>query len=191
LRLLESEGLVAQQAGRGTFVAPPQLAYQLDTLRSLEEDLRAQGVVVTTEVLGCALRRAPGDLPGAVSALRLERVRRFAGRPAVHQVSWVSPPYAERLRGLDFTTTSLYAALADLGVTVSRATERIRPGLLAEPALRHLAEPAGSPVLHSDRTTYGLDGATLVLDRATILGSRMEIHAERAASGVRLAFTVA
>jgi len=187
LRLLESDGLVVQQAGRGTFAAP---AYQLDTLRSLDEDLRTQGLDVATEVLSLAMRRAPVALP-AVPALRLERLRRFAGRPAVHQVSWVPQPYAGRIRDRDFTTTSLYTALADAGVTVTRATERIRPDLLSGPALTHLGEPAGSPVLHSERVTYGLTDQPVVLDRATILGSAMEIRADRAASGVRLRFTVA
>jgi DNA-binding GntR family transcriptional regulator len=72
-----------------------------------------------------ALRASATD-----SGLRLERVRAFAGRRAVHQVSWVRAPHAHGLREVDFTVTSLYAALAARGVAVARATETIRPGIL-------------------------------------------------------------
>jgi GntR family transcriptional regulator len=189
LRALSDEGLVVQRPGSGTFVAPPKLAYQLDTLRSLAEDLSEQGLQVRTAVLGRALRKPPAAVAalfGARPALRLERLRLVRGRPAVHQVSWVPQPYAGALRAVDFTATSLYAALADLGVAVARASEAIRPEALGGTVARHLQTPAGTPVFVSDRTTYGIDGSAVVVDRATILGTVMEIRAERAAAGLSL-----
>src|SRR5437764_14716462 len=38
LRELSDEGLIVQQPGRGTFVAPPYPAYHLGSLRSLADD---------------------------------------------------------------------------------------------------------------------------------------------------------
>ncbi len=192
LRQLTDEGLIVQQAGKGTFVAPAHLAYQLDALHSLADDLRKQGHEVRTSVLGCSVRRAPAWVSGRLrtrageSALRLERVREFAGRRAIHQVSWIRQPYAERIRAHDFTRGSLYGALAEVGVTVARATETIRPDLLDARLAAHLGEDAGTPVFVSDRTTYALDATAVVVDRATILGSMMEIRAERAATGLSL-----
>ncbi|MFG1694498.1 GntR family transcriptional regulator [Nonomuraea sp. NPDC049309] len=192
LRQLSDERLIVQRPGKGTFVAPPHLAYQLDSLRSLADDLRTQGHAVRTAVVGRAVRRAPARvaaelrLPPGESALRLERVREFAGRPAVHQVSWVRRPVADRIRDRDFTEVSLYTALADAGVAVARASEVVRPGLLDGPAARHLREPEGSPVLLSARITHTLDGTPVVSDHATILGSMMEIRTERAATGLSL-----
>jgi len=87
---------------------------------------------------------------------------------------------------VDFTTTSLYAALADAGVVVARASETIRPEALDADVARHLDEDAGAPVLVSDRITYGPDGTALVADTATILGSMMQITADRAATGLSL-----
>lgn len=192
LRQLSDEGLIVQQAGRGTFVAPPHLAYQLGSLQSFTDDLRKQGHELRTFVLGRSLRRVPAQIaaqlrtaPGE-SALRLERVREFAGRPAIHQVSWIRRPAAEQIRDRDFTGISLYAALADCGVAVARASERIRPGLLDPAAAPHLREPAGSPVFLSDRITYALDATAVVADHATILGSMMEIRTDRAATGLAL-----
>jgi GntR family transcriptional regulator len=192
LRQLSDEGLISQQAGRGTFVSPPHLAYQLGSLQSFVDDLRKQGHEVRTVVVGRSLRRIPARVatqlrtaPGE-TALRLERVREFAGRPAIHQVSWIRRPSAERVRDVDFTTVSLYAALAECGVAVARASEKIRPGLLDPAIASHLGEPAGSPVLLSDRITYTLDATAVVADHATILGSMMEIRTDRAATGLSL-----
>jgi GntR family transcriptional regulator len=183
LQVLERDGLVSQQAGRGTFVAEPKVAYQLDSLHSLADDLRAQGHTLTTEVLGQAVRRTPGSV-NLVSerALRLERVRLLAGRPAIQQVSWVAEPYGSRLGGVDFATVSLYQALAAEGVVVHRAQERLRPALLAAPVAPLLGRPAGTAVFVSERTTYGIDDVPVVFDRATILGDAMEIRTERAAT---------
>ena len=192
LQELGAEGLIVQRPGKGTFVTPPQLAYQLGSLRSLADDLREQGHEVRTTVIARAQRPVPGPIAARLrvreteTGLRLERVRTFAGRRAIHQISWVREPPADRLRDVDFTTTSLYAALADVGIVVARAAETIRPQVLDVDGARHLDEDAGAPVLISDRITYGPDGTALVADRATILGSMMQITADRAATGLSL-----
>ena len=183
LQVLERDGLVSQQAGRGTFVAEPKVAYQLDSLHSLADDLRTQGQTLLTEVIAKAVRNmlASVDLPSDRS-LRLERVRVLAGRPAVHQVSWVAEPYGSRLTAIDFGTVSLYRALAEEGVVVHRAHERLRPALLADPVAALLGQPTGIAVFVSERTTRGIDGVPVVFDRATIVGDAMEIRTERAAT---------
>lgn len=190
LRQLSDDGLIVQQPGRGTFVAPPHLAYQLGSLQSLADDLKKQGHEVRTTVLGRSLRRAPARVAAQLlvrpgdTALRLERLRKFAGRNAIHQVSWIRQPYGGQIRDRDFIGVSLYGALADAGVAVARAAETIRPGRLDPAVARDLDEPAGSPVFVSDRITYALDGTAIVADRATILGSMMEIRTERAATSL-------
>jgi GntR family transcriptional regulator len=189
LRKLEDDGLVSQQPGRGTFVAEPRAAYRLDSLRGFAEDLRAQGQAVSTEILAQALRRPPAAVAhvlGDDRALRLERIRLLAGRPAVHQVSWVRAPAGIALAGADLSATSLYAAVADLGVVVHRATEALRPGVLDGPTAVLLRQPADTPVFISERVTYGLDGTALIVDRAVILGTTMEIRTERAATGMSM-----
>jgi GntR family transcriptional regulator len=192
LRELGAEGLIVQRPGKGTFVTPPQLAYQLGTLRSFADDLREQGHEVRTTVIARARRQLPARIAAQLRAresetgLRLERVRAFAGRRAIHQVSWVREPHADLVADVDFTSTSLYAALAGVGVVVARAAETIRPELLDADAARHLDEDQGAPVLVSDRITAGPDGTALVADRAIILGSMMQVTAERAATGLSL-----
>jgi GntR family transcriptional regulator len=193
LRRLEDDGLVSQQPGRGTFVAEPRAAYRLDSLRGFAEDLRAQGQAVSTEILGQALRRPPASVAAELGsderALRLERIRLLAGRPAVHQLSWVRSPAGAALAGADLSVTSLYAAVADLGIVVHRAAEALRPGVLDESTAALLRQPPGTPVFVSDRVTYGLDATPLIVDRATILGTAMEIRTERATTGMSMQWT--
>lgn len=190
LAVLERDGLVTQQPGRGTFVTGARPAYQLDSLRGFAEDLLDQGHTVGTEVLGQSLRRVPKDvaarldLPTDVRALRVERIRLLSGRPAVHQVSWVFEPAAGELVDADLSGESLYAVVAKAGVPARRATEVLRPGLLDTPAAALLRQNAGAAVFVTERVTYGPDDAPIVLDRAVILGNAMEIRTERAAAGV-------
>jgi GntR family transcriptional regulator len=186
LRQLENDGLVSQQPGRGTFVAEPRAAYRLDSLRGFAEDLRSQGHTVTTQILGQQVRRPPGwvatQLGGADRAVRLERLRLLAGRPAVHQLSWIRETELARTD----LSASLYAALADLGVVIHRASESVRPGILDASIAALLGQPEGTPAFISDRVTFGLDDTPLVFDRATILGTVLEIRTERAVSGLSM-----
>jgi GntR family transcriptional regulator len=128
-------------------------------------------------------REAVGFHGPAGRFLRLERLRLIAGRPAVHQLSWIR---GDELAETDFSGISLYAALADRGVVVHRASETVRPGVLDGPTAELLGQPAGTPVFVSDRVTFGLDDVPLVFDRATILGTALEIRTERAATGLSM-----
>jgi GntR family transcriptional regulator len=179
LQELRDSGLIVQQPGRGTYVAPVQAAYRVDTLRSFVDDLREQGHGVTTAVISVQMSAGPGT---GEPALRLERVRSLGGRPVIHQTSWVSEPYGSWVRGADFREVSLYAALAEAGVTIVRASERIVPGLLGGVVAERLRRPEGGAVFVSERTTYAMDERPVVVDQAVILGDLLEIRAERAAT---------
>src|SRR5690349_5989518 len=56
LSALEERGLLTQRPGRGTFAGPPPAAYRLESLRSLADELRAQGREVVTQVRAVGLR---------------------------------------------------------------------------------------------------------------------------------------
>lgn len=192
LRLLSDDGLVVQRQGRGTYVAPPHAAYPLDSLSSLGDELRRQGHPVRTEVLAAAIRPVPAQLTELMGvakghkALRLVRVRHLAGQPAVHQVSWVPEPLGSVIRSRDFRETPLYTALADAGVAVHHASERIRPALLPASVAPRLDRSPGHPVFVSERVTHDVRDVVVVVDRATIVGECMEIRTNRAATEISL-----
>lgn len=194
LQLLEREGLVVLEPSRGTYVAPASLSHQLTSLHSLTDELRAQGVDLTTSVLDQQVVPLPADLapefgtPDAGAggpALRLERVRRVGGRPIVHQVSWVPAPWARRLAGVDFTTTSLYGALVEhCGLAIGRAEESIRAGTLAPDLATRLGLDGHGPVLLMDRRTFDHRDVAVVVDRAQILDRRLSLTTQRQPAAV-------
>ncbi len=187
LQQLEADGLLSQQPGRGTFVAEPRAAYRLDSLRGFAEDLSAQGRLVATQILGQTVSPPPSwvqaHFGNRLPAVRLERIRLLAGHPAVHQVSWIR---GTELARTDLSGVSLYAALAEHGIVVHRASESLRPGLLDETTAALLRQPPGTPVFQSERVTFGLDDSALVADRATILSTMMEVRTEREVSGLSM-----
>ncbi|RIV40062.1 GntR family transcriptional regulator [Micromonospora radicis] len=195
LQALSDEGLIVQQPGRGTYVTPPPASYRLSTLRSLTDELLSQGIDVTTEVLRVELRAAPQYVTAALRldsdarVLRLHRLRLVDGTPLVHQVSWIAPPYARAVHDVDFSTTPLYEALAEVcGVSVAAATETIRPGVLSAALAPLLRRRPGTPIFLSDRLTLAVDQEPVVLDRAALLGDRLQIRADRVTSAMSLSW---
>ena len=189
LALLTERGLVAQQPGRGTFVSGPKAAYPMGSLRSLSDDLRAQGVVVDTVVLAVADGPLPAEVAdrlGSRAGLRIERLRRLGTTPAIHQVSWVPEAYAPGPAGVNLAVTSLYDALASAGTGIARAEERLSPHLLERSLSALLGRPAGVPVFRSERTTYAAGDVPVVFDRATILGELIEIRTLRGTSSMSM-----
>ncbi|GAA0472030.1 HTH-type transcriptional repressor YvoA [Paractinoplanes deccanensis] len=190
LRRLEDDGLLSQQPGRGTFVTEQRPSYMLHSMRSFAEDLVEQGQTVATYVLEQSVADPPAWavalLGYSAPTVRLERLRLLSGRPAVHQLSYVR---GVELADTDLGETSLYAALAAHGVTVVSARESIRPGVLDDPTAELLRQPPGTPVFVSERVTYDTDNTAVVVDRATILGSAMEIRTDRARTGLSMQWT--
>jgi GntR family transcriptional regulator len=192
LQVLTERGLVTQHPGRGTYVSAPKAAYDMGSLHSLADDLRSQGHPVDTVLLARSRRRPPARIAEQLGtdsdepALRIERLRRLAGAPAIHQVSWVPESYADPLRDVDFAVTSLYGALAEQGVEVRRAQERLLPAVLDAKLGALLERPEGTPVFVSERVTFSADDTVVVVDRATILGESIEIRTVRAADSVSM-----
>ena len=191
LQVLQDEGLIEQRPGRGTYVVPPEVAHDQANLRSLADELNAQGVPLRTEVLGRQVQRLPRPVaadPGLEAeppSLRLERLRSVRGIPLLHQVSWVPQPWAEALKDVDFELTPLYSAIAAAGGT---RPERAEEALTAEALSSRLAglngTAEGRPALVMRRTTFDGTGRAYVVDTATILDERLRIVTDRRTSEV-------
>jgi GntR family transcriptional regulator len=191
LQVLEADGLIAQQAGRGTFVLPIPLSHHLQSLRSLADELSAQGVALRTDVLGRQDRKLPKDVglrvgaDAGVRGLRLERLRTVDGRALVHQVSWVPEPWGQQVRDCDFTAEPLYAALNRVcGLDVARAQETLLAQGLSERLATQLGLPPGRPVLVMERITYDERDRAFVADTAVILDERVRVVTQRRPASV-------
>jgi GntR family transcriptional regulator len=197
LALLEREGLVAARHGAGTFVAERPVAYRLDGLRSLADELAAQGVRLETRVLSARVEElgpAHARLLGRRTrrAYVVERLRLADDVPVALQRSLLAAGAERALRDVDLATRPLYEALeSGLGLRVGRARETLRPVALGEREAGLLRVAPGAPAFESERVTLALDGAPLLLDVALLPGGRVVVAADRlpadAGVGYRLA----
>jgi GntR family transcriptional regulator len=197
LGVLEHDGLIAQLPGRGTYVTPvPTL--DLRSLNSLAEDLQQQGVELVTVVVSSRQRALPAGVAASLDrargepALRLERLRRIGRRVAVHQVSWVPPPWSQALSDVDFEAASLYRSLEQHSqLAIVRATETLRARALPAAIAAAVGKPAGRPVLVAERVTYDARNLPLVHDLATIVDDSISVLAQRAHRGTELSWAAA
>lgn len=195
IQLLESEGLVWTRQGLGTYVSPKRVSYDMRTLRSLAQEMSAQGRPLTTRVLS---RRYVEAQPHAAELLEvepgerlleLERLRLIDGKPVVHQRSHLPLWVATDLEALDLEAGSLYDYLDQtLGVEVVRAHETLRPIVLAPREATLLEAAEGSPAIVSERLTYTTDDSPVVYDEATMPGDRIVVTAERRRSDLTVGY---
>jgi GntR family transcriptional regulator len=197
LALLEREGLVAARHGSGTFVGERPVAYRLDGLRSLADELAAQGVQLETRVLSARVeevrlaeaRRLGRRVPRAYV---VERLRLADDVPVALQRSLLAAGAERALRGVDLETRSLYEALeSELGVHVGRAEETLRPVVLAAREAELLCTEPGAPAFESERLTLTRDGSPLLLDLALLPGGRVVVSADRLPPGAGVGYRLA
>ncbi len=163
LDAMEAETLVVRRQGRGTYVAGHDDARILFQFFKLVLD-NDQHLFPESRVLNVKVRAA--DTRGAaVLNLRLgakivciERVRSLAGQVCIVE-SIVLPgmlfPRLER-RVLPNNLYELYRA--EFGVTIARATERLKAVAAGRREARHLGVAVGAPLLSVDRIALAIDG---------------------------------
>lgn len=194
LQALDEQGLVEQIAGKGTFVRRHRVPYAITGLRSLTDDLRAQGFEVETLLLRVALEKVPDTFPARIGAatekaLAIERLRVVDEQPVVHQLSYVPQPFAAKLRNADLYQRSLYGLLEErCGAAPVRAIETMAPAVIPESMTEVLAVPPGTLALQSDRVTFDAHGVALVYDRALLVGDRIVLTTERLARSHTLSY---
>lgn len=196
LRALEDDGLIVQLRGRGTFVTPGPPILDLRSLSSLAEDMRAQGVKLTTEVLAQAMRPMTKPVAAALArergerALRLERLRRIGRRAVVHQVSWVPVPWAEPLADVDFSSHALYESLRDrCALLISAAVETIHARPMPPATAKVAGLTPGKATMVADRTTFDTTDTPVVYDHAVILDEQVRVLARRTQRDIQLSWS--
>lgn len=164
---LFSQGLITRGRGRGTFVAPRRVDY--DVGRSFEAEIRSDNRVVKFRVLAwetiappAAVRNAL-QIPRGEKVERLVRLRLLDGAPFAFEERYLPSRYRGRLTK---------AALASkLGISLIRAATGERPAKAAftlrsigadDAVARPLAIAPGTPLLASQHC-YRLEDGTPVL----------------------------
>jgi len=161
---MTAENLLVRRQGRGTFVArhdDARILFQFfkltrdDGERQFPESRVLDVRVVRASVETCErLGLASGD-----KVVQIERVRSLAGVACVAE-GMVLPhrlfPGLES-RNLPNNLYELYAT--KFGVTVARASERLKAVAATLRTAKHLGVPSGTPLLSVDRIAFDIGGA--------------------------------
>lgn len=185
LAQLEAEGVVRRRIGRagGVVMADHRLERNLDTVESLADITRRQGVDLRTVVLHAVIapagpreRRALRLPPGA-PVHRIVRLRVADGTPLSIEDSRLP---ALTFPGLaDHDLGSLYRTLADVyGAAPTRAEESLEVTVARQEQAERLDVPVGTPLLHVQRVATAA-GRPVELAEEFFVAHRVRVHARQ------------
>lgn len=163
LDLLERQGYIYREHGRGTFVSPQKLQKPISELTSFSEDMKRRGIEPGQRILEIGLAIAPEKVCRHLElahphppVLRVHRLRLGDGTPMGLQTSYYVLPdgsnvTVEELEGYG----SIYRLLQEKFHIIPTEADETLEVALATPAEAALLQiKPGSPLLLSERTTY-------------------------------------
>ena len=160
---LVDDGVLRSSHGRGWFVAVGQQKDWPNSLESFSETAERMGLVASSRILRAGISSATideaeelGVAPGT-PLFHLERVRMLSQVPIALDASRVPAVLVPGFDSIDFTTASLYQALARAGLDLFRAESTIEAKPADAVLAEHLGVDAGTPVLAMHQVV--VDGA--------------------------------
>lgn len=132
LEILEREGLILRQRGRGTFARPPSgtAAVQAD-ISGLVENLVAMGLSTDVKVLDFEYVPTPSDVaadmgvPAGTLAQRAVRLRSLRGKPFSHAVTYVREDVGRTFDAVELAQTPLLRLFEMANVVIAGAAQRV------------------------------------------------------------------
>lgn len=163
LDLLERQGYVYREHGRGTFVSPQKLQKPISELTSFSEDMKRRGIEPGQKILEIGLEVPPEKVCRHLELeyphppiLRIHRLRLGDGTPMGLQTSYYVMPDGGSV-SLDELEDygSIYRLLQEkLHIIPTEADETLEVALATPAEAALLQIKPGSPLLLSERTTY-------------------------------------
>lgn len=180
LDLLEQEGLVHREQGRGSFIRRRTIAVGPRRLTSFTEELRERGVRQGSVLLAVGIVPAPPDAPldlgPSRACTRIERVRKADDRPIAHQVTWIPEELGHGAEAAVGIHGSLYDFLRDVhGLEIDSADETYRVGGADVDAARLLDLEPGAPVFIVERVGF-VRARCVEWTRSVVRGDDYEVH---------------
>jgi GntR family transcriptional regulator len=180
LAFLEEAGVIDRRLGAGTFVSARVMAPKAP-LMGFTEDMRSRGVRAHSIILQCRRGIVQPDesfnlglAPGG-RVLRLERLR-FADQNPVSVEASVIPIEAIPA-GYD-GSSSLYAAMREVGAQPVKVVQRYGASLATEEQAVHLGVATGDPLLILQRLGFSAQGRAVEFTRTHFRGDRFFISTE-------------
>lgn len=174
LSILQDDGLIVRQRGRGTFVTDKPLSVDTSRFSGSMEDLIAMGIRTEARILDIQMVDAPAvvrqklNLEEGAKALRIEKIRLVEGEPFSYLINYLPEKIGKQISAADLSLRPLLMVLEeDLGITADGAVQVIEAAV-AEPEWAHLLDVrVGDPLLKVERTVF--DSQDLPLEYVWIL----------------------
>jgi GntR family transcriptional regulator len=165
---LAAENLVVRRQGKGTFVARHDEARILFQFFKLIPDT-GERRFPDSRILGVEVRDADPDAArilglrknarGGARVVALERVRSLADRICIVERIVLPRALFPGIEKRDLPNNLYELYRAEFGVTITRATERLKAVAATRRDAKHLDVAVGAPLLAIDRTALAIDGA--------------------------------
>lgn len=187
LRELQTEGLLQQRQGAGTFVnRVPYVEQRLSSLTSFSDDMASRGLSAGSVWLQRVVTMATpeetlalGLSPGATVS-RLHRLRTANEAPMALELAVIPTRFLPDPRTVE---GSLYGVLRARGFTPHRALQRLTAVRLSSDQADHLGVQEGTAALYIERRTMMEDGTPLELVRSQYRGDAYDFVVELNMSG--------
>lgn len=164
LDLLVEEGLIVRKQGKGTYVCPPKIQQNLESLEAFAELMAKRGAEQAMRVLEfgpvaaqtpvtSALNVAPSD-----RVWRIKRCHLLRNTPIAYAVIYLPDNLGRVFDLVQICTTPIYTLLTqNAHVKIKRATQIVRALGADSDTAAILKLPRGAPVMMIERTTFAED----------------------------------
>lgn len=180
LDVLEREGWIYRQKGKGSYAAIRRVEHELTRLASTTEDMRERGWSLTTKVV--SLEQIPAsskvahalELPEAAQVYELCRLRVVDNEPISLQTSFLPVELCPKLEDNDLAS-SLYRLLETrYGSRLWTGSQVLRARCTLPHEQQLLEVPEYTPVMYMERVTYAASGEAVEYLEAVWRGDRYD-----------------
>ena len=180
LDVLERDGLIYREKGKGSFAAVRRVEHELTRLVSTTEDMRQRGWSLRTRLVSIETVPAPTYIAHALEIMehaplyKLCRLRVIDEGPLALQTAYISSALCPDLEEYDLTS-SLYQLLEtrySLRLWTGQEILRAQPPTPREADLLQISEE--SPVMYIERITYAVTGVPVEYLESVWRGDRYD-----------------
>lgn len=182
LRLLEREGLIYREKGRGTFLRRRRVELDLTRLCSTTEDLLARGWEPRTLVLSVSeVDAGPHvgrylELPADGKVLEIYRLRLANEEPISLQRAYIPLHLVPGLAEKDLESSLYYTLKNDYGIELQVADQTVRTRAATPEESQLLEVPEDTPIFEMSRVTFDQHQRPVEYLDALWRGDRYDFH---------------
>jgi GntR family transcriptional regulator len=182
---LEFEGLIERRQGKGTFVSRPKLVHRTRLLKSLEEEIEAQGRSAAFHFIAFTETEPPQKIQGELRCAfgqrvyLLRRLKVVDGEPLAIETRFFPEHVGRSLHPDNLARLPIYQLLETvIGRFPKHLIETIGCSVTTADEARDLRVPIGYPILVGDHTMFDDAEGPVECGKTLFRGDRYQIHLE-------------